>query len=54
MGGKLLKTVEQHAYLGIQIGHCLSWYPQVDYVSVWKSNKLKIAWFFETPSTKLS
>ena len=32
MGGKLLKTVEQYAYLGIQIDHHLSWSPQVDYV----------------------
>ena len=32
MGGKLLKTVQQHAYLGIQIDHPLFWNPQVDYV----------------------
>ena len=32
MSGKLLKTVEQHSYLGIQINHHLSWNPQVDYV----------------------
>jgi len=32
MMGKLLKIVEQHSYLGIQIDHRLSWRPQVDYV----------------------
>ena len=32
MSGKLLKTVEHHIYLGIQIDHHLSWNPQVDYV----------------------
>ena len=32
MTGKLLKIVEQHSYLGIQIDHRLSWRPQVDYV----------------------
>ena len=33
MGGKLLKTVNQHDYfLGIPIDHHLSWNPQVDYV----------------------
>ena len=30
MSGKLLKTVEQHSYLGIQIEHHLSWNAQVD------------------------
>ena len=32
MSGKLLKIVQQHSYLGIQIDHHLSWNSQVDYV----------------------
>ena len=32
MSGKLLKIIKQHAYLGIQIDHHLSWNSQVDYV----------------------
>jgi len=32
MSDQVLKIVEQHLYLGVIIGHKLSWQPHVDYV----------------------
>ena len=32
MSGQVLRTVEQHSYLGVIIDHQLSWKPHIEYV----------------------